>query len=73
MILERIETEMTRQDKRRQEKQREIKDEQKSKEIITYNNVDKYRRMINDSNNYDKIKGTMRNIIVMVTIEIIEA
>ena len=56
MILERIESEMTRQDKTsqdrtRQDKQCEIMDEQKSKEIITHTNVHKNRRMINDSNN----------------------
>ena len=54
MILERIESEMTRQDrqdKTRQENQCEIIDEQKSKEIITHTNVHKNRRMINDSNN----------------------
>ena len=56
MILERIEREMTRQDKTEQDrtgqdKQREIIDEQKSKEIITHTNVHKYRRMMNDSNN----------------------
>ena len=51
MILERIERKMTRQDRTGQEKQSEIIDEQKSKEIITHTNVHKNRRMINDSNN----------------------
>ena len=56
MILERIESEMTRQDKTRQdrtgqEKQSEIIDEQKSKEIITHTNVHKNSKMMNDSNN----------------------
>ena len=51
MILERIESETTRQDKTREEKQSEIIDEKKSKEIITHTNVHKYRSMINDRNN----------------------
>ena len=46
MILERIESEMTRQDRTREEKQCEIIDEQKSKEIVTHTNVHK-----NDNDN----------------------
>ena len=51
MILERIEREMTRQDKTGQEKQCEIIDEQKSKEIITHTNLHKNIKTIHDSNN----------------------
>ena len=63
MILKRIEREMTRQDKTEQDrtgqdKQREIIDEQKSKEIITHTNVHKYRRMINDSDSKNEKRNT---------------
>ena len=64
MILERIESEMTRddetrQDKRGQEKQTGIKDKQKSKEIITHTNVHKNIKKINDSNkNRSKKRNT---------------
>ena len=65
MILERIESEMTRddetrQDKRGQQKQTGIKDKQKSKEIITHTNVRKNSKMINDSNNNRSKKRNIR-------------
>ena len=61
MILERIEREMKRKDKTREEKQCEIIDGQKSKEIITHTNVHKNIKMMFDSNNNSNNGNEKRN------------
>ena len=52
---------MTRQENTRQEKQCEIKDEEKSKEIITHTYVQKNGQMIYEINNENESKKTKQN------------
>ena len=64
--MERIESEITRQDKTGQQKQREIIGEQKSKEIITHTNVHKNSTMMTDRNNNSNNGNDKRNTRIIM-------